>query len=57
MEDQMTIEDPVAFAHPWKVTLTFKRMKGVDRLVPVDCQENDRNPLINGEFKIAPPQP
>jgi hypothetical protein len=57
MEDQMTIEDSVAFAHPWKVTLTFRRMKGVDRLVPVDCQENDRNPIVNGEFKIAPPKP
>lgn len=57
MEDQMTIEDPIAFARPWKVTLTFKRMKGVDRLVPVDCQENDRNPVVNGEFKIAPPKP
>jgi len=34
MEDQMTMQDPVALAHPWKVTRTFKRMKGVDRLVP-----------------------
>jgi hypothetical protein len=57
MEDQMIIEDPVAFARPWRVTLTFKRMKGVDRLLPLDCQENDRNPLVNGEFKIAPPKP
>ena len=57
MEDQMTIEDPVAFARPWHVTLTYKRMKTVDRLVPTDCQENDRNPIVNGEFKIAPPKP
>jgi hypothetical protein len=56
MEDQMIIEDPVAFARPWRVTLTFKRMKGVDRLIPVDC-ENDRNPIVNGEFTIAPPKP
>ena len=56
MEDQMIIEDPVALARPWRVTLTFKRMKGVDRLIPVDC-ENDRNPIVNGEFKIAPPKP
>jgi hypothetical protein len=57
MEDQMTIEDPAALARPWRVTLTFKRMKGVDRLVPVDCQENDRNPVVNGVFKIEPSKP
>jgi len=57
MEDQMTIDDPVAFAQPWRVTLTFRRMKGVDRLVPADCLENDRNPIVNGEFKIAPRKP
>jgi hypothetical protein len=57
MEDQMTIEDSVAFARPWKVTLTFRRMKRVDKLVPTDCSENDRNPIVNGKFKIAPRKP
>jgi hypothetical protein len=37
----MTIEDPVAFAHPWKVTLSYKRMKTLDRLIPLSCEEND----------------
>jgi len=49
------IDDRLALAHPWQVTLTYKRMKGVDRLVPTDCK-NDRNPLIDGKFTIAPPR-
>jgi hypothetical protein len=57
MEDQMVIEDPVALARPWPVTLTYRRMKGVDRLVAADCVENDRNPLENGIFKIEAPKP
>jgi hypothetical protein len=54
MEDQMTIEDPVALAHPWRVTLTYRRVKSVDRLVPADCDSNDRNPIVNGQYTIAP---
>jgi len=53
LQDELTIEDPVALARPWKVTLTYKRMKTMDRLVPIDCQ-NDRNPIVNGKFTIAP---
>ena len=57
LEDQITVYDPVALAHPWTVTLTYRRMKSMDRLVPLSCAENDRNPVVNGEFTIAPPQP
>jgi hypothetical protein len=54
MEDQITVDDPLALAHPWQVTLTYHRMKGVDRIVPVDCVENDRNPVADGQFILAP---
>jgi hypothetical protein len=54
MEDQVTVDDPIAFVHPWQVTLTYKRMKGVDRLLPTDCDENDRNPVVNGQFILEP---
>jgi hypothetical protein len=57
LEDQITIEDPVALTRPWQLTLTYKRMKGADRIIPMDCVENDRNPVINGQFVIAPPGP
>lgn len=56
LEDQITVDDPVALAHPWQVTLTYHRMKGVDRIVPADCVENDRNPVVNGRFILAPPR-
>jgi len=54
MEDQITVDDPVALAHPWQVTLTYHRMKGVDRIVPMDCVENDRNPVVDGQFILVP---
>jgi hypothetical protein len=56
LEDQMTIEDPIALIRPWIVTLTFSKIK-VDRLIPVDCSENDRNPVVDGQYTIAPPKP
>ena len=54
MEDQITVDDPVALTHPWRVTLTYRRMQGVDRIIPADCVENDRNPVSNGQYVIAP---
>jgi hypothetical protein len=26
----------------------------VDRLLPTDCDENDRNPVVNGQFILEP---
>jgi hypothetical protein len=54
LEDQMTIEDPVAFVKPWTFTIRYQRLKA-DRLVAYDCDENDRNPATPaGGFGIAP---
>ena len=36
--DEMTIEDPIAFARPWRVTLRYRRVAELDRLWP----ETDR---------------
>jgi len=52
MEDQMTIEDPARLAHPWAVTLRFRRVKNMDRLIATDCTENDRFRVINGKETI-----
>jgi hypothetical protein len=57
LEDVMTIEDPIALMRPWQVTLTYRKIKDVDRLIPYECSENDRNPIVNGHFTIAPPKP
>ncbi|MDP9090343.1 MAG: hypothetical protein M3O26_16575 [Pseudomonadota bacterium] len=55
LEDQMTIEDPVAFAAPWHVTLKFDRQKAMSRLLELNCTENDRNPVVDGKMTIRSP--
>jgi hypothetical protein len=55
LENEMTIEDPVALARPWKLKLAYRRAADTDRLGNYDCLENDRNPIIDGELTIAPP--
>jgi hypothetical protein len=54
LEDQMTIEDPIAFVRPWQVTIGYRRATGIDRFIGYDC-ESDRNPIVSGRFTIAPP--
>ena len=54
LEDQMTIEDPVAFVRPWKMTIRYSRVKDLDRFIGYDC-EHDRNPIVDGHLTIAPP--
>jgi hypothetical protein len=55
LENQLTIEDPVALARPWSVTLKYKRLRNMRRMIPYDCDENDRNPVIDGKVGVAPP--
>jgi hypothetical protein len=55
LENEMTIEDPVALSRPWKLTLAYRRVTELDRLGNYDCLENDRNPVIDGKLTIAPP--
>lgn len=54
MVNEMTIEDPGRFATPWRVVLEYRRVRDVDRLLHTDCEENDRNPRIDGRFTISP---
>lgn len=53
LQDEMTIEDPQRFAHPWKVTIRYKRVRDVDRLIPTNCRENDRDAVVNGKATIT----
>ena len=55
MEDQLTIDDPIALAAPWRMTLRFKRISGIDRMVEFDCAENERNPVVDGKMTITVP--
>ncbi len=55
LEDDLTVEDPQRLAHPWQVVTRWSRVLDEDRMLPYDC-ENDRNPIVNGKFTIAPPR-
>jgi hypothetical protein len=54
IEDELTIEDPLALTHAWKTTIPYQRVAGLDRMIHGDCQENDRNPVVDGKLTIAP---
>ena len=55
LQDDMTIGDPERFAHPWRISIRYKRVTDIDRLLTVDCRENERNPVVNGQFTLTPP--
>jgi hypothetical protein len=55
LESELTIDDPIAFERPWKLKLSYKRVKNLERLGSYDCLENDRNPVVDGKLTIAPP--
>jgi len=54
IEDELTVEDPVALTKAWKVTIPYQRVQGLDRMVHGDCTENDRNPVVDGKLTITP---
>jgi len=54
LEDRLTIIDPVALTHPWTVTLPFRRVTTVDRIIHGDCSESDRDQYVNGKEVLAP---
>ena len=52
LQSDITIEDPVAFTRPWKVTRRYrKRPEQYPRMENVSSLENQRNPVVNGETK------
>ena len=55
MQDDMIIDDPLRLAHPWSIAIRYKRVTDFDRLIDVNCSENERNPVVDGKFTIAPP--
>jgi hypothetical protein len=45
LEDQLTIEDPVAFTRPWVITRKYSRAKPGMEIMEYICEENNRNPV------------
>jgi hypothetical protein len=55
LEDQLTIIDPIRFSAPWRFSRTYRRVQRLHRMVHEDCSGEDRNPVVDGRFSIAPP--
>lgn len=55
LEDQMTIIDPANLTAPWHMRRTYERVAKIHRMVYEDCEGEDRNPIVNGKFTLAPP--
>jgi hypothetical protein len=55
LQNELTIEDPERLARPWNLVIRYVRVKNLERMIAVNCYENDRNPVVDGRFVIAPP--
>ena len=55
LQDDLTIDDPKRFTHPWQISIRYRRVTDVDRMIPIDCSEHERNVMVNGHATIAPP--
>jgi len=55
LEDQMTVIDPTSFTAPWHLSRTYQRVTHIHRMVYEDCEGEERNPVVNGRFTLAPP--
>jgi hypothetical protein len=54
LENEMTIDDPVAFTRPWTVKIRYHRASDLVRMTNHDCTENDRNPVVDGKLSVSP---
>jgi hypothetical protein len=52
IQDELTIDDPVALTEPFTLTISYARVTDTDRMInEAECdQESDRNPIVNGRF-------
>jgi len=55
LQDQMTIIDPANLTEPWHMKRTYERVEHIHRMVYEDCEGEDRNPIVDGKFTLAPP--
>jgi hypothetical protein len=52
LEDELTIDDPVALTKPWKITRQYRRIANVNRMVFQDCEGDTRHPIVNGRVEL-----
>lgn len=54
---EMTSPEHLArdLTEPWQMTRTYRRETHIDRMVHEDCEGEERNPIVDGKFTLAPP--
>jgi hypothetical protein len=58
LENDMTIEDPVAFTAPWYVNRRYRRLTPDTFVSDTNCNESQHSPIINGQTQcILPDDP
>ena len=57
LENQITIIDPANLTEPWHLSRTYRRVTQIHRMVYEDCEGEERNPIVDGKFTLAPPSP
>jgi hypothetical protein len=55
LQNDLTIDDPQRFSHPWQISIRYKRVTDVNRMIATNCTENDRDETVNGKQTIVPP--
>lgn len=55
LEDRMTVIDPAMLTKPWQLRRTYERVANIHRMVYEDCEGEERNPIVDGKFTLAPP--
>jgi hypothetical protein len=52
IQDEFTMEDPVALTQPLQATFRYARVTDTDRMIDeTECDStNDRNPVVEGRF-------
>jgi hypothetical protein len=54
-ENDMTIEDPVAFTRPWHVNRRYRRIPADTFVSDVVCNETQHSPIVNGQTQFLLP--
>ncbi|MGC3980984.1 MAG: hypothetical protein QM808_06990 [Steroidobacteraceae bacterium] len=53
LENKMIVDDPEALAQPWELTINYKRVTDIDRMVDEDCIGNERNFMADGKQGVV----
>jgi hypothetical protein len=52
IENRLTVEDPESLSTAWTRTFDYHRVTDINRMIPENCTDNERNPIVNGTFDV-----